>query len=378
MKLKGMTWNHERGIKPLVLASEIFKQKYSIEIEWDARSLSDFEIFPLDELAEKYDMIMIDHPHIGVAARENLLLPLEDYLNADFLLEQENGSVGLSYKSYSWNKSQYAIPLDAAAQVSVRREDLLSVCPFTWDDVFNLPANLPKGQYMAIPLVAQHVFSSFFTLCSHFDSTAFWSDGSLLDQTRGQKALDYLERLIKISHPESSNMDPIIMLNMMIESDEIVYSPLVYGYSNYSRTTFTKKILTFADMPSSELGPQGSMIGGVGLSLTSKCRDVDSCLKFLQMIGAPDFQKNEINLADGQPGHILAWQDKKVNKDSNNFFINTLKTLQMGSLRPRFDGVVEFQKQAGTLLCEELIKSNIDKKSIINKLNLLFKDNCRI
>ena len=123
IKLKGMTWKHERGLKPLVEASRIFAEKNNVQIDWDARSLSDFELFPLDELANKYDLIMIDHPHIGIAHEQNLLQPLEKLLSKEMLQEQENGSVGKSYQSYFWEGHQYAIPLDAATQVSAFRKD---------------------------------------------------------------------------------------------------------------------------------------------------------------------------------------------------------------------------------------------------------------
>ena len=36
-----------------------------LRISWDARSLKDFEDYPIEKLAEKYDLIMMDHPFIG-------------------------------------------------------------------------------------------------------------------------------------------------------------------------------------------------------------------------------------------------------------------------------------------------------------------------
>ena len=48
MILKGMTWSHDRGLKPLEAASIIFNTKRpDVTISWDARSLADFELFPL-------------------------------------------------------------------------------------------------------------------------------------------------------------------------------------------------------------------------------------------------------------------------------------------------------------------------------------------
>src|SRR5262249_49984375 len=75
--LRGMTWNHPRGLDPLVAHATFYRQTRNIQIDWDARSLEDFEAFPLDELAAKYDLMVIDHPHVGMAAASGCLLPLE-------------------------------------------------------------------------------------------------------------------------------------------------------------------------------------------------------------------------------------------------------------------------------------------------------------
>ncbi len=373
-KLKGMTWNHERGVRPRVEASEIFRERYGVSIEWVARSLSDFELYPLDELAAKYDMIMIDHPHIGVAHSEGLLIPLEQHLSPDFLEEQRRGSVGQSYNSYSWNGHQYAIPLDAAAQVSAIREDLLPNTPISWIDVLSLTEQLPDGQYMAIPFVAVHAYSSFFTVCSQLSTSLFWSNGEPLDVEVGAEALELLERIVALSHPDSKDMDPINMLDRMSGESEIVYSPLVYGYSNYSRGGYADHLVTFRDMPRGGELPSGSMIGGVGLSISSKCSDLEAAIKFAEMVSTPEFQKNEINLANGQPGHIEAWRDEVVNRDSNNFFINTLETLTHGSLRPRFNGYVEFQGEAGARIREAVVNKIEDKRAFVEELNRLIVD----
>ena len=63
-----MTWNHPRGLDPLVAHARMWEQSRGVSVDWDARSLEDFEAFPLDELAGKYDLMVIDHPHVGMAA----------------------------------------------------------------------------------------------------------------------------------------------------------------------------------------------------------------------------------------------------------------------------------------------------------------------
>ena len=77
MILKGMTWSHPRGYDPMVACSTLWKEKTGVAVEWDKRSLQDFESYPVEELARAYDLIVIDHPHVGQITGEGCLTPLD-------------------------------------------------------------------------------------------------------------------------------------------------------------------------------------------------------------------------------------------------------------------------------------------------------------
>src|SRR3546814_14565793 len=66
--MRGMTLDHARGDDPLVAASRAWAEAGGEAIAWDRRSLQDFESFPVEELARRYDLIVIDHPHVGQVA----------------------------------------------------------------------------------------------------------------------------------------------------------------------------------------------------------------------------------------------------------------------------------------------------------------------
>lgn len=376
-QLKGMTWNHERGIAPLIRASQLFKEKTGIEIKWDARSLSDFELFPLEKLADKYDFIMIDHPHIGVAYEKNLLIPLDKYLPSKILDEQQEGTVGKSFASYHWEGHQYAIPLDAAAQVSAYREDLLgNNVPVYWTDVICLAKGLSNSYRIAIPFVPVHAYSSFFSMSSQLSKNEFWTNERNLDLEVGEQVLEQLQEILSLSDQASFDMDPIQVLDCMAKEDQIVYCPLIYGYSNYSRDGYAHAIVKFNNMPMTSERPEGSMIGGVGLSISTSCKPIDEAIKFMEMVINPDFQKTEFFQAGGQPGHIQAWIDKNVNQNSHNFFIDTLDTLKYGSMRPRFSGYIDFQAEAGKRIRECIMQGNKNKRQLVRQLNELM-EKCR-
>lgn len=379
--LKGMTWSHDRGIKPLLAASEIFTSKNpEVKISWDARSLSDFELFPLEELANKYDLIMIDHPHIGTAYAQNLLIPLDSLLDAGFLRDQNKNSVGQSFASYNWQGKQLALPADAAAQTCAYRKDLIGKRPLpkTWKDFFYLTSELPLSSAMAIPFVPVHAYSSFFTLCSQLGQKRFWSEGSDLDIKTGVEVLELLSKVLSLSTPESYNWNPINLLDRMASSNDIAYTPLIYGYSNYARDGYLEKTILFGDIPSDTGKPEGSMIGGVGLSISSKCKNPKTAASFIKMVVEEEFQKTSFFENAGQPGHRTSWLDAGVNKKSNGFFSETLKTLDLGSMRPRFDGYIEFQAEAGEMIREHIQGGHSYHKTLIEKLNKMLPEFCTI
>ena len=72
--LKGMTWDHSRGYDPMVATAEKYIQdKVDIKIMWEKRSLQAFADRPIELMAFDYDLMVIDHPHVGEASRKDLI-----------------------------------------------------------------------------------------------------------------------------------------------------------------------------------------------------------------------------------------------------------------------------------------------------------------
>ena len=161
VKLKGMTWSHPRGYDPMAACAAIWKEKTGVEIAWDKRSLQDFESYPVEDLARAYDLIVIDHPHVGQITGESCLVPLDVAGRETECAALAAASVGKSFPSYNWQGRQWAFPIDAATQVQAWRPDLLAAAPQTWSEVLELAR---QGKVM-IPLRAPHSLMAFFTLC---------------------------------------------------------------------------------------------------------------------------------------------------------------------------------------------------------------------
>src|ERR1700685_340078 len=81
--LRGMTWDHARGYLPLVATAQRFHElNPGIEIAWERRSLKACEEFPGERLAADYDLIVLDHPFVGHAARHRPLVPFDGAVSA--------------------------------------------------------------------------------------------------------------------------------------------------------------------------------------------------------------------------------------------------------------------------------------------------------
>ncbi len=69
-------------------AAEFQKKQPDVRITWQKRSLKEFGDFPIDRLAETFDLLVIDHPFVGTAAATGCILPLDKYIDENFLAEQ--------------------------------------------------------------------------------------------------------------------------------------------------------------------------------------------------------------------------------------------------------------------------------------------------
>ena len=142
-ELRGITWNHTRGFVPLVATAQRFSElNPDMEIRWEKRSLQAFADSPVDKLAERYDLLVIDHPVSGYVSRTGALVPLDEYLPREFLLDQSANSTGESHSSYEYAGHQWALAIDAAAPVCGYRPDLLkragATLPSTWPELVEL------------------------------------------------------------------------------------------------------------------------------------------------------------------------------------------------------------------------------------------------
>lgn len=364
--LRGMTWDHSRGYDPLHACAAEWAGRTGVTIEWDRRSLQDFESFPVEELARRYDLIVIDHPHVGQVTRENCLRPFEGDLS-----EFASGSVGASFDSYRWEGRQWGLPIDAATQVLAWRPDRLPAAPSDWIEVLNLAQ---QGK-VAIPMRAPHSLMSLYTLVAQAGSPAAVTGPDLFDVDAASEVIAFLAELMRHVDPVCYSQDPIAVFEDMARADSpIACVPLIYGYVNYAWQGFRPARLAFADIPSRNgRGPVGSALGGTGIAVSAFSPHGDKAEAFARWVAGGAAQCTPFASAGGQPGHAAAWEDDTVNADAGDFYRATRATLEGAWVRPRHDGYMPFQHAASERLSSGL-QAGDAPEAIVADINRLFRE----
>ncbi len=372
IKLKGMTWSHPRGYDPMVASAAEWQKKTGVSIEWDKRSLQDFESFPVEELARQYDMIVIDHPHVGQITAENCLAPLDVPGREDERAALARGSVGASYPSYHYHGHQWAFPLDAAAQVMAYRADLIAALPQDWDSLIALAC---EGRVM-LPLRPPHNLMTFYTLAANTGTPCQTEmRAPLIAVDDGIAVYERLAELASMVLAENFAMDPIAVLEALAEPEpKAALSPYIYGYVNYAIDGFRPHRLTFTNIPAlGENGPCGSALGGTGIAVSAFSENRQAAIDYAYWVAGGAVQSGLYPEAGGQPGHDAGWTDDAVNAATHDFYRNTRQTLETSFLRPRHNGYMRFQAEASQAL-NEALSDGATAHAAIARINKLFEE----
>jgi multiple sugar transport system substrate-binding protein len=374
ISLRGMTWSHPRGYDPMVACSKIWLDERGVEIAWDKRSLQDFESYPVEDLARRYDLIVIDHPHVGEITDEGCLAPL------DVAGREREGealareSVGASYPSYRWRGRQWALPIDAATQVQAWRDDLMAEPAKRWSDMLALA----RAGHVHCPMRPPHSLMTLYTLTANLGAPGHVEGPELIDPAIGLEAYERIRELIALVDPACTAMDPIAVFEEMAQpGSRIVCVPLIYGYVSYASEGFRPRRLRFADIPAAgRSGPVGSALGGTGIAVSSRSRHIGEAIDFAYWIASAEVQSGAYAASGGQPGHAAAWRSAAVNAPVADFYAATRATLEGAWLRPRHNGYMPFQHDAAERLNVGLTAGE-SGKLVIADLNAMFARSLR-
>jgi multiple sugar transport system substrate-binding protein len=366
--LRGITWDHPRGYAPLAASVDTYADLTGVRVTWDARSLKDFGDAPLDALADAYDLLIIDHPHVGMAAESGCLHPLDSCLDAATLATLAEQSAGPSHASYTYAGHQWGLAIDTAMQTSAYRPDLFDgSLPQTWDAALALGQRVRRsGRFVAMPLAPTDCICSFMSLCASLGDPL---GDNFVSAAIARAALRWLADFAAVAHPGSLDWNPILMLDHMSAADDVVYCPLTFCYTNYARAGYAASLVRFADIP----GVNGSLLGGAGYAVSARCAyPAEACAYGAWLCGA-DVQHGLYVESGGQPGNRVAWTDDHANAITHEFFRDTWATLQNAYVRPRHAGFVTFQEASGVII-HDFLRGKGDVDTTADRLRALYLD----
>lgn len=358
--LRGLTWDHPRGYAPLEAAA----RSANVPLSWQRQPLEGFESHPLVELARDYDLLVIDHPHVGEAAASGALRPLDD------LLAQALPAVGRSSESYAYAGRQWALPLDASAQVGVARAELEAPFPATWAEAVTLARRVPA----TLPLAGPHALLGLFAIATAFgDPPGRGPGGSLFAGDGAREAWEVLARFTGHCGAEAFDQNPIAVLERLARAGEPLWCPLVYAYVTYASGAGGRRPLRFYDAPAASGGGlPGSILGGTGVALSALRPPSPAAGRHAADL-ASALQLTAIPAAGGQPAARAAWSDATLDRAAGGFYSATSRTLEHAIVRPRFAGFVHFQS-AGSQAVRRALRSGERATTALAELEALYAE----
>ncbi len=375
--LRGMTWDHPRGFDPLARGAAAFEAANpGVTIQWDKRSLREFGEAPLERYAEIYDFIVIDHPFVGFAAAHPYLVDWTQILSADEQEKFASDSVGGTWSSYAYRNGIWALPLDAATQVSSYRPDLLAEMgdevPKTFDDVLTLGRRArAQGRWIVTTAFPTDAISTVISIAANLGHPIVDETETFLPNDLGREVISRFHALVDVAHPHATTMNPIQAYEAMVNGNDIVYCAYAYGYTNYAREADRPR-LRFANAPShGTRGCAGTQLGGTGIAVSALSKSHDMAVAYARWLASIEHQRGEYVRLGGQPGSLSAWKDPHNDALCGGFFKDTLETLQTAHVRPRFDGWIPFFEEAGDRITA-CLRGDISDASLLTWLNTEF------
>lgn len=356
---RGLTWDHPRGYNALAAAAA---QADGVSLLWNKHPLEGFESHPIADLCGRYDLVVLDHPHVGEAVASGCLIPVEALFGADEIAAWRGAIAGPSLASYCYGGKHWALPLDAATQVMAYRRDAVEALPTSWDE---LPA-FGERHAVALSLAGPHAILSFQSISSALGMRR--SSEQFVDGAIGREAYAIMAALTGAATEHAQQLNPIAMLGAIERGDGIDLCPLIYGYVNYAT-----RGVGFANAPSGPGGRIGSTLGGTGIGISKRCRMTPQLLDHLRWLMSERIQRIFIPQHDGQPALRSAWQDGAVNAANGNFFADTLATLEAAVLRPRHDGGIAFQT-AGSARLRAALLGGESAVPVLDEIEALYRN----
>ena len=351
--LRGLTWDHPRGYQMLEALDQLDRgappgtpDRLEVPVSWSRQPLAGFEDRPLRELVRDFDLIVIDHPGVGQAVRDDALIPLDDLVGPQEIAGWYRAAIGRCADSYRWLDRQWAAPIDAAAQVGVARVDSVDYPPRTWDAAIAVAARVPTGLCLGGP----HALLMLCAIAVAVGTPPATDGDVFLDLDTGEHAWTVLQRLFALADRETVDRNPISVLDAMAAGTGPVYCPLLFGYSGYQQPGRFPYPLTTFDAPTGSSGRRGSVLGGTGMAVSRCTSHPAAAAAHVRRAASAGIQRKFTRDGRGQASDSGVWSNPGIDRRVGDFYLATRATVTDAWVRPRFAGFLDFQRNASALV----------------------------
>ena len=355
--LIGLNWGHRRATEPMLAAAQVARERLGLEVRWEVQSLAGFEHGLDERVADRYDIVVFDHPFCGDVAAQGWMRPLDE-LFEDL---RDDEFVGASLASYRYAGHLWALPVDGATQVAVYRPDLIAQdeVPRSWSEVLDLGRRLrADGFRIGLPTASPHGVLALLALCANLGQPLAldpWSDP--FERATLLEAAELLKDAADLSEEHRQRTNAIELHEAMVREDRLAYCPLAYAYTTYAEAD-QRKPLRFVGFPGPSGTSIGSVLGGTGLGITSGCRDVPGALAFVNTLAGREAQCEVLLRHHVQPGRVEGWHGAKHDRAFAGTHAGLHDALRNAWTRPRFPGYIRWQAEAGRIV-EDFLSGDV-------------------
>lgn len=376
VQLTGIAWDHSRALPPLVATAQRFEETHpGFRIHWQKRTLDEFGHAPIDVLAGKFDLIVIDHPWAGFCFEKNLVHDLNRIAPPAALADLKQNTIGPSFDSYVYQDRLLALPIDAATPAPSWRPDLMERAgvqpPQTWAEA----VTLSRRKLAVLPGFNADLFLHFVMLLKALGAEPCAGLEKMASREIMQRAAEMLRELTEPMPRAIFDLNPILVAERMTTTDDFAWNAFAYTYNNYARSHFAAKRLRFGNLISLEAGGPRlrSVLGGTGIAISAHCKNISAALNYALFVASGQAQRGIYLHAGGQPSHLAAWDDPFADELCGGFFCGTRETLCEAMVRPRYSGYVALQTEGGKAL-QGYLRDSRGLTATLEKLDALYRE----
>lgn len=368
MRLSGITWDHPRGYDCLVAASATYEKAAGVSISWKKRSLQAFADAHIADMALTYDLIVLDHPHVGKISETGALLPLPEPADP-------SASLGGSAESYLWNGNCWAYAIDAACQMAVYRPDMNPPLPIFWEEFLGADAHRFRT---LTPLLPVDAFDMLMTLVAgRGEERLPFSKDTFVSEKNGRYALGILRALFRLGPADAVRMNPIAVLETLATTDEFAGSPCLFGYVNYARPGFRPHKLQYFDLPLAHgHSRRRGILGGAGIGVSAGTAEPEAALAFARWLASEPIQSGVYLANEGQPANLHTWRIMLDDPNYAGFFKGGYRTIVDAWTRPRASWFLGFVDDACEIMADFFLK-HLSPEDCLGRLNRAYRHHAR-